>query len=76
MLNDILNMHELDQKLVVKQALMQLEPKLRFVAYRRFFNNQTLESIAEEIGLSRGRVFQLEKRAMHMLRYGFGTGRM
>lgn len=76
MLNDLLNMHEMDQKIMLKEALSQLTPRQQFVAYRRFYQNQTLASIAEEMGLSAGRLFQIEAKVLRLLRNGLKSGRM
>lgn len=76
MLNDLLNMHEMDQKVLIKSALSQLTPRQQFVAYRRFYNNQTLASIAEELGVSQNRAWQIEAKVLRLLRTGLRTGRM
>ena len=76
MLNDLLNMHELDQKMLIKSALSQLTPRQQFVAYRRFYNNQTLSTIAEDLGISQGRVYQIEAKILRLLKNGLKAGRM
>lgn len=76
MLNALLDMHELDQKVLVKQAIAQLNPRMQFVAYRRFYQNQTLAAIAEELGLSQNRVWQLEAKILRLLKDGLRSGRM
>ena len=69
--NDLINMHDLDQKVIVKKALESLTPRMQFVVIRRFFQNQTLSSIAEEMGLSEARLYQIELKALCSLKRGF-----
>jgi RNA polymerase sigma factor (sigma-70 family) len=69
--NDLIGMHDLDQKVIVKKALESLTPRMQFVVIRRFFQNQTLSSIAEEIGLSEARLYQIERKALCSLKRGF-----
>lgn len=76
MIDTLLQMHELDQKVLVKQAIAQLNPRLQFIAYRRFYQNQTLASIAEELGVSQGRVWMLEAKLLRLLKLGLKSGRM
>jgi len=56
----------------LEQALARLEPRLRDVVERRFGltgrNPQTLESIGNDLGITRERVRQLETRALKELR--------
>ena len=56
----------------LQQALGRLEPRLRSVLERRFGlagrNQQTLEHIGKELGITRERVRQLETRALAELR--------
>jgi RNA polymerase primary sigma factor len=60
------------QAVELRQALEQLEPRLRDVLERRFGltgnNPQTLEHIGRELGITRERVRQLEARALKELR--------
>ncbi len=69
-------MNEMDQKIVLKQAISQLPSRLQLVAIRRFYQNQTLAAIAEELGVSAGRAYQIEAKMLRLLRVGFRTGRM
>lgn len=69
--NDLIHMHDLDQKVIVKKALESLTPRMQFVVIRRFFQNQTLSSIAEEMGLSEARLYQIELKALCSLKRGF-----
>lgn len=69
--NDLIHMHNLDQKVIVKKALESLTPRMQFVVIRRFFQNQTLSSIAEEMGLSEARLYQIELKALCSLKRGF-----
>lgn len=74
--NDLIHMHDLDQKVTVKKALESLSPRMRFVVIRRFFQNQTLSSIAEELGLSEARLYQIERKALCNLKRGFITNKI
>ncbi|NDB60239.1 hypothetical protein EB001_17570 [bacterium] len=74
--NLLMTMHELDQKVVCKRAIESLEPRLRFVAVRRFYQNQTLRSIGEELGISGNRVLQLEAKLLRILKEAFMRGKM
>jgi len=60
------------QAVELRDALAQLEPRLRNVLERRFglsgSNPQTLEHIGKELGITRERVRQLETRALKQLR--------
>jgi RNA polymerase primary sigma factor len=60
------------QSVELREALAQLEPRLREVLERRFGlhgrNPQTLEHIGKELGITRERVRQLETRALKELR--------
>ena len=60
------------QSAELREALDQLEPRLRDVLERRFGlagrNPQTLEHIGKELGITRERVRQLETRALKELR--------
>ena len=72
----LMTMHDLDRKVLVKQAIDKLSPRLKFIAIRRFYQNQNLNSIAEELGLSYSRVFQLELRLLGEIKRGIMSGRM
>ena len=73
---DLINMHEMDLHIAIKEAIASLEPRQRLVAVRRFYQNQTLASIAEELGISDGRVFQIEANILRKLRHGLTSKRM
>ena len=73
---DLINMHELDLQIVLKDAIASLEPRQRLVAVRRFYQNQTLASIAEELGISDGRVFMIEAKILRKLKQGLTSKRM
>jgi RNA polymerase sigma factor (sigma-70 family) len=73
---DLINMHELDLQIVLKDAIASLEPRLRLVAVRRFYQNQNLSSIAEELGVSDNRVWQIEAKILRKLKQGLTSKRM
>jgi RNA polymerase primary sigma factor len=60
------------QSVELTEALDQLEPRLREVLERRFGlvdgEDQTLQQIGQELGITRERVRQLEVRALEKLR--------
>lgn len=80
---DYMNMHGLETRVDVYDALDAIRlkhsnPKVcndgsiyREVIYRRFWLNQTLEDIAFDLGKSRGRIQQIEKKALHLLKVVF-----
>lgn len=72
----LIEMHELDQRIVCKRAIESLSPRLQLIAVRRFYQNQSLLSIAEELGLSQARTWQLEARLLRQLRHGFKSKTM
>jgi RNA polymerase sigma factor (sigma-70 family) len=73
---DLINMHDLDRKVVCKRAIESLSPRLQLVAIRRFYQNQTTAAIAEELGLSQGRVYQLERKLVWKIRRSLELGNM
>lgn len=73
---DLINMHEMDLQIVLKEAIASLEPRQRIVAVRRFYQNQTLASIAEELGISDGRVFMIEAKILRKLKHGLSSKRL
>lgn len=74
--NNLINMNDLDKKVLVKQAIEKLSPRLQFIAIRRFYQNQNLNSIAEELGISDSRAYQLEMKLLGVIRRGLISGRM
>ena len=74
--NLLMTMHDLDRKVLVKQAIDKLNPRLKFIAIRRFYQNQSINSIAEELNLSRNRVWQLELRLLGEIKRGIMSGKM
>ncbi len=72
----LIEKHELGQRLVCKRAIESLSPRLQFVAVRRFYQNQSLSSIAEELGLSQTRTWQLEARLLRKLKHGLKSKTM
>ena len=73
---DLINMHEMDLQIVLKEAIASLPPRMQFVAMRRFYQNQSLPAIAEELGVSKGRAYQIEAMLLHKLKHGLKVKRM
>lgn len=82
-LNDYLKLHDLEIRVDVHDALDAIKVTstnkniridgsvMREVIYRRFWLNQTLETIASDFGRSTERVRQIEARALRLLRKEF-----
>jgi len=82
-LNDYLKLHDLEIRVDVHDALDAIKVTsnhkntringsvMREVIYRRFWLNQTLDSIANDFGKSKERVRQIEARALRLLRKEF-----
>ena len=70
----LFNMHDLDRKVFCKTMLDSLDPIMQFVMYRRYYQNQSLSSIAEEIGRSSTRVMQIESKAKRLIQYRLQSG--
>mgnify|MGYP003344650716 CR=1 FL=1 len=66
--NDFINLNELDQKVLCKDIIENLSPRLQLIAVRRFYQNQSLNSIAEELGVTYARAYQLERKLLHIIR--------
>ena len=74
--NDLINLNELDQKVLCKDIIENLNPRLQLIAIRRFYQNQSLSSIAEELGISNARAYQLERKLLHTIRWYLKVQRM
>lgn len=59
---------------VVADLSSDLKTRDAHVIHERFYNDRTLDDIAHEMGLSRDRVRQLEKRALREMRGTKGRG--
>ena len=57
---DAMQLNDLEKKVYCKQFIETLEPRLQLVAIRRYYQNQNLRSISEELGISYPRAYQLE----------------
>ena len=80
---DYMNMHGLEIRVDVYDALDAIRLKhsnpkccndgsiYREVIYRRFWLNQTLEDVASDLSKSRGRIQQIEKKALYLLKVAF-----
>ena len=66
--NDLINLNELDQKILCKEAIENLTPRLQLIAVRRFYQNQSLNSIAEELGVTYARAYQLERKLLYTIK--------
>ena len=52
---------------IVADALTTLKPREQDIIQRRFFDGETLEEIGDKLGVSRGRIQQLEATALRKL---------
>ncbi|HHU50852.1 MAG TPA: SigB/SigF/SigG family RNA polymerase sigma factor [Firmicutes bacterium] len=59
---------KLTENLSLRDALLSLEPRLRFIVEERFFGEKTQAEIAAEMGLSQVQISRLEKAALQRLR--------
>ena len=57
-----------DARIAVEQLLPRLSPTYQCILKRRFFDDETLESIAASLGCSRENVRAMERRALAKLR--------
>jgi RNA polymerase sporulation-specific sigma factor len=56
------------EKLALREALAQLEPREQEVILRRFFKDETQSCIADDLGVSQVQISRIEKRAIHKLK--------
>lgn len=56
------------EKLALREALGQLDPREQEVILRRFFKDETQSSIADDLGVSQVQVSRIEKRAINKLK--------
>lgn len=56
------------EKLALREALAQLEPREQEVVLRRFFKDETQSCIADDLGVSQVQVSRIEKRAINKLK--------
>lgn len=56
------------EKLALREALAQLEPREQEVILRRFFKDETQACIADDIGVSQVQISRIEKRAITKLK--------
>lgn len=59
---------ELVEDFALRQALHQLEPRLRMIIEERFFGEKTQRELAEKFGVSQVQISRLEKAALCRLR--------
>ena len=64
---DAMQLNDLEKKVYCKQFIETLEPRLKLVAIRRYYQNQSLRSISEELGISYPRAYQLERKIISKL---------
>ncbi len=57
-----------EDRVAIDAALVHLEPRLRRLIRRRFFDNATQAMVAQELGVSQMHVSRLEHRALDQLR--------
>ncbi|HHV16219.1 MAG TPA: SigB/SigF/SigG family RNA polymerase sigma factor [Gelria sp.] len=56
------------EKLALREALAQLEPREQEVILRRFFKDETQSCIADDLGVSQVQISRIEKRAINKLK--------
>lgn len=56
------------EKLALREALSQLEPREQEVILRRFFKDETQSCIADDLGVSQVQISRIEKRALKKLK--------
>ena len=54
--------------MVLKELLLELEPKERDIIVRRYFYNQTQSAIAADLSISQVQVSRLEKKILRRMR--------
>lgn len=64
----VINMHDLDKKVLCKSIFDILTDREKTVLYMRYYQNKSMAVIAEEIGVSKGRIYQLEKHLLLTLK--------
>jgi RNA polymerase sigma factor (sigma-70 family) len=64
---EAMQLNDLERQVYCKQFIETLEPRLQLVALRRYYQNQSLSSIAEELGISYSRAYQLELKIIGKL---------
>mgnify|MGYP005766641263 FL=1 len=55
-------------RMVLKELLLELEPKERDIIVRRYFYNQTQSAIAADLSISQVQVSRLEKKILRRMR--------
>ena len=55
-------------RMVLKELLLELEPKERDIIVRRYFYNQTQSAIAADLSISQVQVSRLEKMILRRMR--------
>lgn len=60
---------EFDNARMVFRALLKLPARYERVIRMRFFQGKTLVEVAEAFDLSQGRIWQMERKALRMLRW-------
>jgi RNA polymerase sigma factor (sigma-70 family) len=61
--------HNVIASKLVADALTTLSPREQDIIHRRFFEGETLEEIGDRQGVSRGRIQQLEAKALRKLKH-------
>lgn len=58
-----------EQSRILRKALVSLTPREEYVVRRRFFDEDTLGDIADDMGVNRERVRQIEGKALRKLKH-------
>lgn len=65
---NMLTIEDVDNSLIVQEALSILKDRERDIILKRYMEDKSLESIGAELNLSRQRVAQIEKIALYKMR--------
>lgn len=64
----VINMNDLDKKVLCKSIFNVLTDREKTVLYMRYYQNKSTAVVAEEIGVSTSRLYQLEKHLLLVLK--------
>ena len=65
---NIENEHENFTRKTLREKMMDLPDRERYIIEKRYFENQTLKQVADKVGLSKERIRQIQKKTLARLR--------